>query len=137
VDELVPALNHLMNTKQPSSSSSLLSINKPIESPPVVPQTTANHQIQTSIPTTTMLSRSSNKSFSNRLGMMIPSNQTHNSIVQESKPIPTAHQYAPQKPKSPLIAKQPTVSPNNKIQKESRPNEILPSQTPKCKFSVN
>ena len=124
-----------MNTQQPPPSSlSLLSINKPVESPPVLPQTIVNHQIQTSTSTTNMPSRSSNKSFSNRLGMMIPSNQTQNSIVQESKSIPTAHQYIPQKSKSPVIVKQPIISPNNKNQNESHSNEILPPPTPKCKF---
>ncbi len=82
-----------------------------------------------------MQSRSSNKSFSNRLGMMIPSNQIQNLIVQESKSISSAHQYLPQKSKSPIIVKQAIISPNNKNQNESHSNEILPPPSkPKCKF---
>jgi len=129
-----------MNTQQqqqpppPSIPSSMPSINKPVESPPVLSQTIVNHQIQTTISTTNVLSRSSNKSFSNRLGMMIPSNQTQNSIMQESKSISSTHQYLPQKSKSPVIVKQPTISPINKNQNESRSNEILRPSTPKCKF---
>ncbi len=138
VDELVPALNHLMNSQQtpppPPLPSLLSSINKPVESPPIIPQTTVNHQIETTISTTNVTLRSSNKSFSNRLGMMIPTNQTQNSIVQPSKSIPSAHQYLPQKTKSPVTIKQPTISPNHKNPNESRANEILPSAIPKCKF---
>jgi hypothetical protein len=113
----------------------LPSINKPVESSPVLPQTIVYHQTQTSTSTTNMQSRSSNKSFSNRLGMMIPSNQIQNLIVQESKSISSAHQYLPQKSKSPIIVKQAIISPNNKNQNESHSNEILPPPSkPKCKF---
>jgi hypothetical protein len=125
VDELVSALNHLTNT-QPS----VLPVNKPVEPPPVIPQTTVNHPIQTPISTTNVPLRSSNKSFSNRLGMMMPSNQTQNSVAQESKPIPSAHQYLPPKSKSPVIVKQRTISPL--IHKNQ--NEISPSAISKCKF---
>ncbi|CAF0984259.1 unnamed protein product [Rotaria sordida] len=137
VDELIPALNHLMNTQQPLSSSPLLSMNKPVESPPILPQTTVNHQIQTPVPPTNVPSRSSNKSFSNRLGMVIPpSNQIQNSIVQESKSISPSHQYIPQKTKSPVIVKQPIVVSNNKNQNEPPSNEISPSPIPKCKIEL-
>ncbi|CAF3479713.1 unnamed protein product [Rotaria sp. Silwood1] len=138
VDELIPALNHLMNTQQPLLSSSLLSINKPVESLPVPPQTIINYQTQTqtSIPITNVPSRSSNKSFSNRLGMMIPPNQIQNSIVQESKTISPSHQYLPQKPKSPVIVKQPIVPSNSKNQNEPSPNKISPSSISKCKIEL-
>jgi hypothetical protein len=127
VDELVSALNHLTNT-QPLPS--VLPVNKPVEPPPVIPQTTVNHPIQIPISTTNVPLRSSNKSFSNRLGMMMPSNQTQNSVVQESKPIPSAHQYLPPKSKSPVIVKQRTISPL--VHKNQ--NEISPSAISKCKF---
>ena len=126
-----------MNIQQLPSSSSLLSVKKPVESPPVIPPAIINHQMQTTSSITNMPSRSSNKSFSNRLGMMIPPNQTQNSIVQESKPVPTAHQYTPQKPKSPVVVKQPVISPIIKNQIEPRSKEILSPRTPKCKFFFN
>jgi hypothetical protein len=111
-------------------------MNKSVESPSVLPQTTVNHQIQMPISTTAMPLRSSNKSFSNRLGMMMSSSQTQNSIVQQSKPISSPHQYIPQKAKSPVIVKQSTtISSNNKNQNELRSNEISPSSLiPKCKL---
>jgi len=125
-----------MNTQQPPPPPppSSPSMNKPVESSTVLPKTIVNHQIQTSTSITNVPLRPSNKSFSNRLGMTIPSNQTQNSIVQESKSIPSAHQYLPQKSKSPVIIKQPTISSNNKNQNESHANEILPPSKPKCKF---
>lgn len=138
IDELVPALNQLMNIQQRQSPPSLppSSINKPVESPPALPETIVNHQIQTSMSTSTMQSRSSSKSFSNRLGMMMPSNQTQNSILQEQKPIPSPHQYLPQKSKSksPIIVKQQTISSNNKKQNELQSNEHVLPCTHKCKF---
>ncbi|CAF2496114.1 unnamed protein product [Rotaria sp. Silwood2] len=140
VDELIPALNHLINTQQPLSSSSLLSMNKPVESPPVLPQTTANYQTQTqtSITITNVSSRSSNKSFSNRLGMMIPPNQVQNSIVQKSKSTSPSHQNILQKTKSPVIVKQQPITPfnNNQNQNEQSSNEIIPSPLPKCKIEL-
>jgi len=120
-----------MNVQQPLSS---LSMNKPVESPPVLPQTIINNQIHPPISTTHVPSRSSNKSFSNRLGMMIPPNQTQNSVVQEPKPIVSCHQYAPQKAKSPVIIKQSTILPNTKNQNQPRSNGILPPSAVKCKF---
>lgn len=133
VDELVPALNHLMNTQPPPL---VLPINKPVEPPStVIPQTTVNPPIQIPISTTNVPLRSSNKSFSNRLGMMMPLNQIQNSVVQESKSTPSAHQYLPSKPKSPVVVKQPTIPPLiQKNQNESHSNEISPSSISKCKF---
>ncbi|CAF1252283.1 unnamed protein product [Adineta steineri] len=127
VDELVPALNHLMNIQQPLS----LSRNKSIESPSVLPQPIVNNQIQTPTPTANVPSRSTNKSFSNRLGTTVPSNQSQNSSVQESRPISTS-----QKPKSPVTVKQSTILSKNKIQNEPISKETLPTTTSKCKIQL-
>jgi hypothetical protein len=123
-----------MNTQQPIST--LLSMNKPIEPPPVNSQTTLNHHVQTSSITTNVPSRSSNKSFSNRLGMTIP-NQTQNSVIQESKSILSSHEPTSQKSKSSAAVKQSTFSPNDKILNERPLNEISSPSPPKCNFFLN
>lgn len=141
VEELVPALNQLMNIQQPVPSS-LPPVNNSVESLTVASQLTVNYQTQTAaipktqtpIPTTNLSSRSSNKSFSNRLGMMTTPSQTQNSMAQESKPLSPSNQILPQKTRSPVIAKQPTNASTSKNQNESSSNNIssIPP-TPKCK----
>ncbi|CAF4466313.1 unnamed protein product, partial [Rotaria magnacalcarata] len=152
IDELVPALNHLMNTQQTLlSTSSLITTDKPVESSPIPTQTTVNYhtqapvnnQTQTSVPNSTNVqSRSSNKSFSNRLGVMIQPNQTQNSVVQEPKSISPCHQYIPQKTKSPCIVKQPIVVSHDKHQNEISSHTTVPPppppqpQSPKLKYKI-
>lgn len=134
-----------MNTQQTLlSTSSCTSTNQPIESPSITQQTPVNYpnqtpinyQSQTPIPNTGMTSRSSNKSFSNRLGTIMLSNQIQNSSAQEPKPNVQCHQYIPQTTKSPTPVKQEIVIPVDKHQNASTSNEISTSQPPKpkCKY---
>lgn len=143
VDELVPVLNQLMNTQQALPVPLSPSTNKLVETLPVIPQTTVNNEVQITVnykmqtptPNTNGSSRSSNKSFSNRLGMMLPSNQAQNSVVQEPKPVSTLQQYVPPKPKSPAPVKQTTViSYDEKPIETSSSTETLGSSKSKCKF---
>ncbi|CAF3111343.1 unnamed protein product [Rotaria socialis] len=153
IDELIPGLNHLMSTQQTLlSASSLITTDKPVESSPIPPQTTVNYhtqapvnnQILTSVPNSTNVqTRSSNKSFSNRLGVMIQPNQTQNSVVQEPKSVSPCHQYIPQKTKSPCIVKQSIVMSHEKHQNEISSHTIVPPpppspppQPPKLKYKI-
>lgn len=138
IDELVPALNQLINIQPPSSTSS---VSKPIE-PIVVPPPTMNYppmSTSTPPPSNNPL-RSTNKSFSNRLGMIMSSNQSPSSVVQQSKPpSSSAHQYPPPpppKPKSPpVVVKQSAIPSLMTTANESCTNTVSPpSLIPKCKF---
>ncbi|UJR28510.1 hypothetical protein I4U23_009748 [Adineta vaga] len=135
IDELVPALNHLMNN-QPSlsalsSSTTFLSKDKPIETSPAVLPSVVNKQIQPVIPTTNVPSRTTTKSFSNRLGMMSTPNHIQTSVVQEVKPIPIV-----QKSKSPVLYKPSTNSFSNKNSIESHINEVSTTSVPKCTIEL-
>ena len=89
VEELIPTLGYLLNTHQPSTKP-LLSMKKSHESPvapPPPPQAIPMHPAQTPRISIPVLSRNSNKSFSNRLGMPV-SNPTSDSSLPEARPIP-------------------------------------------------
>lgn len=151
VEELVSIHTNLINTQQPLlASSSMSSTNKSIESLPVPPQTTINSQIQPSVnykistplPTVNLLSRSSNQSFSNRLGLMMTPNRISNSMVQESKVLSPSQQSISTKIKSLVTIKPLTIIPDNNSKKQSEPllpitvseQIIIPSAIPKCKL---
>lgn len=132
IDELIPALNQFINVPPSSSASSVSKHMEPTIVPPPLPTTaTVDPPIITPIAPGNVSLRSSNKSFSNRLGMIMSSSpsQNQNSVVQPSKPTSLAHQYPPP------LAKQPTIPPLLKNSNESCAKPIPPtSLIPKCKL---
>ncbi|CAF0995587.1 unnamed protein product [Adineta ricciae] len=129
IDELVPALNQLINNQTATS----LSNNKPTETSTITPSSVINKQLQPSSPPPNVPLRVATKSFSNRLGMLSTPNHIQTSAVQEVKSTPTI-----QKSKSPVLFKPSPNSLPNKSPVESKANEIPPITTaiPKCTIEL-
>ena len=116
-DELVPALHHLLQTSQPASSS--FHVAKPL-------METATTSVQTPKPPATLPARTSNKSFSNRLGMTLPQTPV-NSTVPQSKSIGSLHLLPGPKSKSPVSVKLPAPSLSHESNQSQRNAEEVPS----------
>ena len=110
VEELIPTLGYLLNAHQPSTKQ-VRPMTKSHESPAASPPPPSPPQVMHTHPTQTHrmpepgLSRNSNKSFSNRLGMPV-TNPPSDSSLPQARPIPILqNSISPKEVFSPVTTK--------------------------------